>query len=207
MREKIGNNLLEFITEYMGGNLSRFLRKHKNQHLFQLTYSKTLPTIRKENKKLYKKLLSLGLYPKDLSDILNITITLSKHFDIELDARTIDDLLEVEYELIDIISEYHTKIMQHRWNHNQTLFRKYWLPKEVALKEQKARGYTKINDFEDYDPKAAHVVSIANKDYYYPLNILTGRQQIKDETCTFINPYIIHRLVGVEGWTRIIVPI
>ena len=160
----------------------------------------------KENKKLYKHILSAGLYPKDLEDIMNIVITLTKHFEVELNKRTFNDVLEVSYGLVDTIEDYMKPITNYRVKHNPRAFKKYWLTKEQAFKEQKARGFIHINNFEDYDHQAVHLVSNANTDYYYPLNILTSTQQREGAYSRYINPYIVCRLIAVEGWTRILLP-
>lgn len=210
MKKRIQSNktpLEEFIDYYMEGNLQRFLRKHQKQHHFCLTYSITLKHVRKSNKKAYKFLKSEIEYPKHMSDCLNVFITLDKHFGIGCFIKNIKDYLVIEEELTEIIRVYMGKVRTRK------MVLKLWhiddeIPsREEAIKEQKARGFMHVNDFEDYKGNYAHILSTATKNLYYPVNIRTCSQQREYVDQPTISPYIIQSLVGVPGWTRIIIPI
>jgi len=138
--------------------------------------------------------------------MLNIFITLDKHFSIGFNIKAFEDILAVEEELIDMIKTYMDAIYLKRFKTNPKRFKKYWLQPKAALIEQKARGFVHINDFDDFDINSVHLVSSVNRDYYYPLNIHTTTTQLKSNCDKIISPYIVAYLIAVEGWTRIEFP-
>ena len=197
------DKLQDFINYYMEGNMRRFLRKHKNQYFFELTYSHTLKKIKASNKKVYKELMRYDIYPNRLRDYLNIFITLDKHFAIGFNMRAFKELLEIEEEMIDIIQPYMQNLYNRRWALKSDRGKTGWLQPKEALKEQKARGFIHINDFENFDNKAAHIISNVDNAYYYPINI-HSRQKGKTDTITCA--HVFGSLHSVPGHTRIKMP-
>jgi len=195
-----------FIDYYMEGNMKRFLRKHRYQYFYQKTYSHTLVKVKESNKKAYKQIMEVGLYPQDLRHILNIFITLDKHFGIGFNMRCFREILVIEEQLMDIIKHYMNKLSARRWKEQSPIPSRLALTAKEALKEQKARGFIHINEFDDYHPKCSHIISNADDSYFYPLNISPYINPIKGESTIIHNPYILTSLIAVEGWTRIRVP-
>jgi len=77
------------------------------------------------------------------------------------------------------------------------------LSSKAALKEQKARGFIHVNDFDDYDKIASHVWSSVDEDYLWPANCahgIIGRDKGHKDI------YIMQHCVGVGGWTRCQIP-
>jgi len=192
-----------FIDYYMEGNMLRFLRKHRYQYFYQKTYSHTLKIVKKSNPKAYKEIMAVGLYPQDLRHILNIFITLDKHFEIGFNLKCFREILVIEEELMDVIKPYMNKLATRRWKEQSPIQARLALTAKEALREQKARGFVHINEFDDYNPKCSHIISNVNNSYYYPLNISPYINPIKGESTVVHNPYILSSLIAVEGWTRI----
>jgi len=198
--------LEDFIDYYMEGNMQRFLRKHKNQYPFQLTYSVTFKHLRKSSKKMYKELMSKDIYPNRMNTIMNIFITLDKHFSIGFTSKGWNDYLVIEDELGDIIRDYMDKIRGHQFKFNRGKLNNSLPTKKEALKEQKARGFIDINDWDDYNPKFAHIISNIDSDLYYPRNIPTNSTQSQAPGAFKAFPYVAQGWIGVQGWTRIHIP-
>lgn len=202
--QKNKTNLNSFIDYYMEGNIRRFLRLHKKDYFFQRTYSKTLIKMKESNPKVYQKVMDKKLYPQDLRRALNVFITLDKHFAIGFTMKAFGEYLEIEEELTEVIGKYMNKVSIIRYK-NPSLY-KNPLTASQALKEQKARGFIHINDFEDFDPRTAHIISIVNDNYYYPINIAKYSKINKGDNYMVVSPYILSALIAVEGYTRINIP-
>lgn len=185
--------------DYLEGNYIRFVRKLTKRYYYQLVYSRTLPRWRKENKKAVKKLLSLCVWPSHVVDVANILYTLEKHFGWAISEKNVLIAFTIwEYLDEDIYNRMHKKYVDNFKLKIRDV--SYYTPKpRQAFKEQLARGFIHINDFDDFDKNKHHVYSNVKKDYIYPLNF--GMTTI-DRGEGLENVYIGQSLVGVRGWTR-----
>ena len=198
----------DFIDKYLEGNMRRFLRKHKDQWFFLRTYSRTLRTIKRSNKTSYEYIMSHNLTPNDLKDILNIFITLDKHFNISFSQQLFYEFLYIWEDFTDEVDDYMMVVNNKRYETNSPLFKKHWLTKQQAFIEQKARGFIHINDWEGFDRHAVHIISNINRNYYYPINIFTSYHERhgKGNLSSYACPYIAASKYGVNGHTGISFP-
>lgn len=194
---------IEIINDYFEGNLLRFLRKHHKQSTYQFVYSQIFKKWKedKQNKKLVRVILKNYTWPKHVCDIVNVMITLNKYYSRELNINT----LRLAIVILDL---FETDIDKYSQGRRARLFKLdlYKVDnsdkqRKLALKEQKARGFVHINEFEDWDPAYAHIFSIANRDYVYPLNFPFSdfNKDLKDLPYA----YVAQALVGVNGFTRL----
>jgi hypothetical protein len=191
----------DFINYYMEGNLRRFLRKHKQQWFFIQTYSRTLRKVKQSNTRSYRAIMAENMTPNKTRNVLNIFITLDKHFSIGFNIKAFEELLWVYDDLEDILMDYMFKLNSKRYANRSKNFKKFWLNSKQAIREQKARGFIDINDFDNYNPKACHLYSTVDPDLIYPYNIENwgGGKGIT-------SPHIFASQYGVEGHTRVNIP-
>lgn len=207
-KKEIKGERVKVINKYMDGNLLRFLRKHYKDYQYELIYSVYIKRWKKKEPKLYNLLYQVlkdrnGLvWPKHVKNVVNIMRTFNTHYGMKMNIHTckvalmVDDLFDID------IYKYHSE-------HKQRLLVKdvYTLKnltREEALKEQKAQGFINSIDFEDYDPKFAHLVSNIDNKLVYPYNF---SHDILYKTGTKNIIYQIGmELAGVPGFTRIRIP-
>lgn len=197
----------EVIKKYMDGNLYRFLRKHQKQAIFEAVYYDYIRPWKKDKvmSPIVKQMIKKLKWPRDIVNVVNIMRTLNKHYEYKFG----EDCARVAWE---IYKYFENDIA----NYNQEKYFKYisvngyekWpkLSPNKALKEQKARGFIKAIDFDDFDRKACHVVSIVDSDYIYPMNFYI--HQYPDYHKRKRGPiqiYIGQFLTGVSGYTKALV--
>lgn len=189
--------------EYLEGNFRRFLMKHYKRYWYETVYSVTLKKWKKEDKegaKAVKWLLKECQWPSQVVKVANILYTLEKHFDWRVNVKN----MRIAYAIWDYLDEdYIRPYMSKRYSKSITEKIRtldYFNPTEkAAFREQKARGFIHINDYEDFQKDKHHVYSNIDKDYIYPMNLGMTNDDRKER---YNNLYVTHALVGVRGWTR-----
>lgn len=185
------------INKYFNGNIRRLLRSFYKSYRKPLVYSKGL---KKMDLELKEYLLSLNAWPRNISIIYNIYNILITKYNYKNNKLTIELAYYVFMYFEEDIEEY-TKTRFSKGvlvnGHKNTL-----TPKE-ALREQKARGFIHINYFEDYKTTHAHVYSTVDPDYVWPQNFWHNNKHREPEE---IMSYHGHYLVGVPGFTKVVVP-
>ena len=174
----------------------RFIRWAGSRQNFQLTYSVTFKRWRKNKKlrKLVKAFKRSDYWPAQVNEICNIIWVLEKKCGMKIGQGIIGTAIDLWEGLQGDISDYYVRV------YVKTRKFKLCTPRQ-ALKEQKARGFIHINDFEDFDPEYSHVRSNVDRDYFYPLNLAHSASQYKD------NPgspgvYGGQSAIGVRGHTQ-----
>lgn len=203
-KEELEKDIKTVIDKHLDGNLQRFLRKHYKQSRYERVCSKTIVNWLKdkEAKKAVGWIIDNTRYPKHLVDVVNIARTLEMYYGKEINKKTIKiayniwDLLEIPYIYPYCIKRYSRGIAKNGFRDRQLL------PKGLAFREQKARGFIHVNDFEEYDRKGAHIFSNVNRNYIWPENFKSSVANKQFNT----NIYIAHTLIGVQGWTSIVTP-
>jgi len=189
----------------MGNNVIRFLRKHKKQYYYQLVYSRKIDKLDVDSA-IY--LQSFKHNPGKGVFILNILITANRVFDTKINRANME-LINAHYDVVyDTVHDYMMRISSIKHEHSNLL--KLCIPSQkAALKEQKARGFIKKSKWWTYDKKYAHIQSLANPEYVYPLNLnhwYGEDKKFKPDHYSDIIPYVFMAHVGVQGWSRIILP-
>jgi len=196
----------QVIEDIFDGDLNKFLKR-----LYRVSngkairvHSKMIPEWKKDkDKRRVIRWINKNLdWPKHKVEIVHLLRTLERYYDAEINK----DNVILAYELWDLFSDEITNHFQKSWN--EVIKRKGWgrikrLSKADSLKEQLAIGYKHVNDFEDFDRKAAHVYSTAKKDYLYPENFYHSGDKFSKQGCYI---YIAFPLVGISGFSRIDVP-
>lgn len=207
-KRELKNERVQVINKYLDGNLLRFLRRHYKQYHYKMVFSKYIKPWRKNNPDLVRLIETClkdrnGLvWPKHVSDVVNIMRTLEKHYGYEINLKSckialmIDDLFEVD------ICEYHREHVQKSLLNDAFQLRN--ITRDQALKEQKAMGFVKAINFEDHDWRFAHLQSNIDNRYIYPYNF------VHDLIYNVGSKNIIYQigmsLAGVPGFTRINIP-
>jgi hypothetical protein len=199
---------VHIVKDYLDGNLKRFLRKHYRYSKNQLVYSVDFKEWAKDNRKnLVKYLKKYHPWPLHTITIVNILKTLVNEFDLPWDKNTLKLSIIIDDLFWQDIDEYR----QARYN-REIQIKGFKLPdKRKSWKEQKARGFIHINDFEDYDNKFAHVYSNIKSDYVYPVNFRTQWMNsgtfsdLYKDNLDLPTEYTGHYLVAMP-WTRINIP-
>lgn len=189
-------------SEYLEGNYVRLIRKHYKNYYYELIYSRTLPKWREESsesKKAVRYLLRICKWPKHVVEVANLLRTLEKHFGWSITKKNV----LLAYTIWEYLGDDIEKRMTRKYAKSITdKIRdiKYYTPtKAQAIKEQLARGFVHVNDFEDYDSSKNHVYSNIKRDYLYPMNFgMTSDDSMEGLTNLYIGQY----LTGVRGWTR-----
>lgn len=183
-------------------NIKKFVRKHVSYYDYQLVYSKLIPKIKKYKggNRIIRKLKKDANYNcRHVSEIINITFTLHKFFDKPLNTQTILLAIDINRHHWDYIYDY----MKEQREKGKVIGKINKLTSRQALKEQKARGFIHVNDFEDYDRKAAHIYSNIDRDLLYPQNFSHG---IFYHWRYPLSIYIGQYVYGVQGFTRTEIP-
>lgn len=191
----------QIVEEYLEGNIKRFFRRHYKQYNNELVYSKILKHWKKDKRvRILNKILKHTEWPKNVCEIVNLMVTLVKHYDCTYNNRCLNLAVAILDLWEDDMYQYHSKrykekVQKGLWRNKYT--------KEEAFKEQKARGFIHINYFEDYDKTYSHIYSNVDEDYVFPLNF----PHVFGDFETGIPSDIVgHSLVGVSGWTKLQYP-
>lgn len=208
-KRQIKTERVTVIEKYLEDNLLRFLRRHYKQSTFELVYSKYIKKWRKNNPDLVKLLEKVlkdknGIvWPRHMVEVVNIMRTLHKYYGYKLEstktaviALMIDDLFEHD---IYMYGREHRQTLI-----NNDLFDPKLVTREQALKEHKARGFIKANDFDDHDWRFAHVMSNLDRELMYPYNFNHAKTYGLEVSNVYIE--IGLPLVGVQGYTRMVIP-
>lgn len=213
MQDFIKYNREDFIEDYFDGNLVRFLRKHRKQYNYQLNYYRTFRKWKKKKKtnKARRRIIKFceGL-PGEVNKVTNILLTMNKDYDWDIDENNAIIACEIYITFANDIKEYN-------FVRNSKRIRPFKLSctRKQAIKEQKARGFVKRKHFPDYNPNFSHVISIADRNYIYPYNILSlpikkqvllEAQKENDKNILFRTIYRGLSSIGVEGYTAIVRP-
>lgn len=202
MPKQVKQERKQIISEYLDGNLQRFLRRNYEFYRYQLVYSKDLKRWSKDDRlPIVEYLRKEYKWPKHLCEVVNTMKTLVKYYDRKYTIGTMHLAIAIIDLLDDDIWAYGNK----RWNKRfqQGISHVPLCTPEEAFKEQKARGFIHVNLFEDYNKDYSQVFSNVNRDYVYPMNFPHKYSDYKSGIPT---DYIAHSIIGVEGWTRIQIP-
>lgn len=192
---------------YLEGNLHRFLRRHHRQAIYEGVYLDYVTKWEKQPilRVIVKQLKQKIRWPLEICNIINIMRTLYMYYDYEYDEEGAKVAWEIYRNFEDDIEAYN-KAKYNRWISINGFGKWPRLGAKKAFKEQKARGFIHVNDFEDYDRKCCHIFSNVNKDYIYPLNFYHFTKKWDYNKRGHMEIYIAQRLYGVQGWTRIVIP-
>ncbi len=114
--------------------------------------------------------------PAQVNNICNIAWVLEKKYGVKIQEDLIETSILLWEAFQDNIDDYYIKIILKPNDYSK--FKR--CTEAQAFKEQKARGFIHINDFEDFDIEYDHIKSIIDRDYYYPMNLAhTGEQYAK----------------------------
>ena len=194
----------EVIKQIMDGNLHRFLRRHQKQATFEAVYLDYINPWKKhpERSQIVKQMIKKLVWPRDIVNVVNIMRTLFMYYGFEYNAEGAKAAWRIykyfEQDIIDYNQKKYFKFIQingfDKWPK---------LSPKKALKEQKARGFIKASDFEDFDRKACHVVSIVDDEYVYPMNFYVHQYpNYSKRKRGPIQIYIGQFLTGVSGYTK-----
>lgn len=202
--EEIEAEKEQIIEDVFEGDKDKFFKRYYRHNKTNRIYSKIIPEWQKEelHKEAIEYILELCKYPQHVREVVNILRVLEKYYDAEFSKDNVD----IAYETWELFAEDLASYSQKQWS--LEVDKRGWknvrkLTKAQAWKEQKARGFIPVKKFKDYDKGAAHVYSNIKKDYIYPMNFYHGLYRNK-ELPTHI--YIGLSLVGVEGYTRCVIP-
>jgi len=202
-------NIDACIEAYMDGNLNRFLRKHRKQYYFQLTYSRTFKRWKKGNKKTkaMRKIRNLlHDLPGEVNHATNIMITLNQEYGWEINKDNASISVDIYLMLSKDILKYNQKRNTSKFLHSKMISQKQ------AIREQLARGFVLKRHFVNRDKEFAHIYSTANKKLVYPRNILSNpiklrlrikSQKMEKQNLAFDTIYRGLSSIGVEGHTRV----
>ena len=193
---------IKIIEDYLEGNLLRFLRKHYKNSVYQYVYSETFSKWKKEgHKQVVRIILKNYVWPKHVCNIVNVMTTLNKYYGLPININTVKvaivilDLFEMD------IDKYGQQRRGRLFKMDMYQVDNSEKARKKALKEQKARGFVHINEFEDWDPYYAHIFSLVDMDYVYPMNFPFSH--FNEEYKDLPYAYVAHTLVGVNGFTRL----
>lgn len=203
--KQVKKERIEVINNLLDGNLLRFLRYTFKPLRYQLVYSVTLKRwVKRGLKKEVDYLKNKYVYPKHLHEVVAVTEVLVSKYDKELCLHTI----KVAEAIIDLFDNDIWEYNRKRYNKMRTTSNipLRLVTKEQALKEQKARGFVHINDFEDFKRNKynSHIYSNVDSSYIYPENF-SFRFNTKHPERLYI--YVAQSLIGVEGYTRVETPL
>lgn len=194
------------LKEYLEGKFRRFLRKHSKRYWYELVYSRTIPKWRKDkvSREAVDNLLKKGLYPTQVRDIINIMYTLEEHFDWVVNKKNMEIAYHIwDYFDIDKIEPYMLRKYRDNLASRNRPMSYYLCTPRQALREQKARGFIHINEFEDYDREFAHIFSTVDSNYVIPENFSYHSKQFHPDRMYI---YIAHGVLGVRGYTKLVTP-
>lgn len=173
-----------------------FLNKLYERHQYELVYSRTFrhwPT------QLVKLMLSSIKYPRTMVKVTNIIYTLRKYYGYTLNKKLVIRAMKIYDKYEDQLDSY--EFSRRSIEHKEGRYKLKMITPKQALLEQKKRGFIHINDFIDFDRTANHLISLANKNYYYPINFYNGTRVYEHNQRMSI--YIAGSLFSVSGYTRI----
>lgn len=206
------HNRDEIISIYFEENLSKFLRKHKKQYFYQLTYIRTFRKWNKSKKKTRAKRAIIRYckrLPGEVSKVCNIMITMNKHYGWEINKFNAELCCNIHFSLRDEIATHYTYLLG---NMDRPMSLINQVKERKAILEQKARGFIHKDDFDGYDEDFAHVVSTADYSLIYPKNILNipftlkdriKAQEMAEENLIFESVYKGFQSIGVSGYTKL----
>lgn len=194
----------EIIKDYFDDKFDLFLKRYYRMNRAYPIHSRLVPEWNEDRKKrrairwLYKKLE----YPEQRRQVINLLRTLEKYYDAQITRKDMEFAYNIWVLFTKVISTFFSK----QWQ--KTVRRRRWdkvkkLTKKQAWAEQKAIGYIPQEEWEDYDPQAAHVYSNIKRNYLYPENFYHGGC-MKYANKTHI--YIGLGYVGVGGYSRSVIP-
>lgn len=207
MTKEIRKKRKEVTKLYLEGNLQRFLRRHHKQSIFEGIYTDYIqkwekkPVLRVIVKQMKRQLR----WPIEICNVVNIMRTLYMYYDYEYDEQGALAAWEI-YKVFEDDIEAYRKAKYHRWITINGYSSYPKLSAKKAFKEQKARGFIHVDKFDDYDRKCCHIFSNVNPDYIYPMNFYHFTKKWDYAKRGHMEIYIAHRLFGVQGWTRIVIP-
>lgn len=178
----------------------KFIRQCSKRYSFQQTYSVTFKKWKRDKKKrkIMLRLKRTKLWPAQINQVANIMWVLENHYECS-NKNIVEYAVKLWYEYDDRIYD---RIMEKYTKKGKLMIMS---PKD-ALREQKARGFIKINDFENYLKKWDHIQSTVNRDYYYPMNFPgTGEQIIlcRNKKREIPTGYCALSAIGVKGHTSV----
>lgn len=184
----------------LGLNKARFIRQCAKRNRFQLTYSVIFKEwkLDKEKNKYRLQLIRSGLFPAQINDVVNIMYVLIKK-----NKKTHPMIVAMAIELWDKYQAEIDDYVSKRYPFNSGI--KPLSPKK-AFREQKARGFVKLNDFDDYNRRYDHIQSTINTNYYYPMNFPYKPEQLMRDRKLGDNVIIAYAgisAIGVRGYTRV----
>ena len=200
MRIKRKIKTADVITN-LGITDKKFIRRCCKRYVFQQTYSITFKAWKKNRakKRIMLQLKRTKLWPAQINEVANIMWVLEKYYDCP--KKYIVDYAVKLWETYD--DRIKDRFMEKYIKKGKLMI----LPTKEALKEQKARGFIEINDFDDYLKKWDHIQSTINRDYYYPMNFPgTGEQiiQCRNKKREIPMGYSALSCIGVRGHTSVV---
>lgn len=207
----------DIISKYLDGDLQRFLKRvyrySKNELIFSVTlkkYDEKCPGIKKEILRKFKR-----EFPGLICDAIHVHEVMVKYYSFIIDMEDIYLSWHISNVLADDIKKHRENKLREKYTSGKYIrFFKPVTPAQ-AKRELRARGFVKINDFEDYDPKWAHITTNINigfkpgKRLYYPRNFAwddyTKTKARKNQD--FVDIYLASgQGVGISNFTRILTP-
>ena len=138
-------------------------------------------------------ILEFSIYPGVINSLVNIIITLERDFKLDIDKAIVIGKKLQKYYGRDI-----DKYMRKWFNYGKSNQRIKIMEKKSAFKEQLARGFIKIEDF-NLDPNLP-IIRSNIKPYVYP------KQWPLKKGINLGGIYIKLDKVGVSGWSGIKMP-
>ena len=200
---------------YFENDLSKFLRRHKKQYFYQLTYIRTFRKWQKKKRTEKARAIILKLtkkLPAECNDIANIMLTLEKFYGWEINKDNAEICCNIHFTLRQEMIKHYSTLSGSK---KISLSTKYQTKRSKAFLEQKARGFIKQSDFDDYNEMFAHVKSTIDYRYIYPKNILRIPFSVKErveaqkdieKNLVFESVYRGLSSIGVSGYTKIELP-
>lgn len=196
----------QVIEDIFEGDLELFLKRWYRHNRTNLIYSKVIPKWEKsKNTRRAVRYLKKNLeWPNHIREVINLLRTLEKYYEAEINKEN----AQLAIEIWELFSDGEFSEYSHKAWTNKVARKGFENIRRIseaqAWKEQKARGFIHENDFEEFDKNAAHVYSLINRNYLYPLNFYHGGYT---PLAMSTHIYIGLPLVGVEGFTRCEIPI
>ena len=186
------------VKDIFAGKLKRFLKNHEKQYWYEKTYSRLIPRLMKnpKSKRGVEWLLKQDLMPNRNRDILNVAVTLEKYYNTPISRLNLFKAYVILVEAEEDIEQH----MKDIWVETCYSDLRQMRPRQ-AIKEQKARGFVMLDDFEEYDSSLAHVKSSINPKLIWPENFRhgIGKKELKEI-------YSVFHKIGVAGFTSCSLP-
>lgn len=182
-------------------NPKKFFKLCNRGYHYPTVYTDILPSWKRNDKKrkALKWVLRKTKWPNEVSQIISLAGILTKNYNHPINNVSIRETYDLWVDYKEDISDFiHKRYLSTVNNKGYNSYR-FKIGKQKAIEEQVARGFIELDDYEDYDPEAAHIFSNARNTLIYPQNFHLGTQ------CKDLYEMGIYEgmaLIGVYGWTR-----